>query len=340
EQALQRSTEQGAPVLRGTADMYVGLSELHREQNDLSAARALLLRSKELGALAGLPQNPYRWCVAMARVREAEGDLNGALDLLGEAERVYMGDFFPNVRPVAALKTRVWIAQGKLEEALGWAWQQGLSAEDDLSYLREFEYMTLARLLLAQYQTDGDEHFIAEAMGLLERLLDAAEVGERTGRAIEILVVQALAYELRDDITDALISVERALTLAEPEVYVRMFVDEGPAMAQLLRDAAARGIMSAYASKLLAACDAQELERAGEAAVLTVLVSQPLIEPLSERELEVLRLLRSELSGPEIARELVVALSTVRTHTKTIYSKLDVNSRRAAVKRAAELGLI
>jgi len=340
EQALQRATKGGEPVLRGTADMYVGLSELHREQNDLSAARELLLRSKELGVLAGLPQNPYRWCVAMARVREAEGDLNGALDLLGEAERVYMGDFFPNVRPVAALKTRVWIAQGKLDEALGWAWQQGLSAEDDLSYLREFEHMTLGRLLLAQYQSDGDEHFIAEAMGLLERLLDAAEVGERTGRAIEILVVQALAYQLHGDIPGALIPLERALTLAEPEGYVRMFVDEGPAMAQLLRALAAQGIMPAYTGKLLAACDAQEQERSDDSALPTVLASQPLIEPLSERELEVLRLLRSELSGPEIARELVVALSTVRTHTKTIYSKLDVNSRRAAVKRAEELGLI
>ena len=151
EQALQRATEQGEPVLRGTADMYVGLSELHREQNDLHAATQLLLRSKELGVLAGLPQNPYRWCVAMARIREAEGDLDGALDLLCEAERVYVGDFFPNVRPVAAMKARVWVAQGRVGEALGWAREQGLSAEDDLSYLREFEHITLARVLLAQY---------------------------------------------------------------------------------------------------------------------------------------------------------------------------------------------
>ena len=158
---------------------------------------------------------------------------------------------------------------------------------------------------------------------------------------IEILVVQALAHQAHGDIPAALIPLERALTLAEPEGYVRMFVDEGPPMAHLLREAAARGIMPAYTGKLLAACDAQEQETAQANLPLpTVLVSQPLVEPLSERELDVLRLLRTELSGPEIARELVVALSTVRTHTKTIYSKLDVNSRRAAVKRAAELGLI
>ena len=119
-------------MLRGTADMYVGMSELYRERNDLHAATQHLLRSKELGELAGLPQNRYRWCVAMARIREAQGDLDGALDLLYEAERLYVGDFFPNVRPVAASVTRVWVAQGRLGEALGWAREQGLSVEDDL----------------------------------------------------------------------------------------------------------------------------------------------------------------------------------------------------------------
>src|SRR6266705_1619814 len=127
EQALQEALGQGEPVLRGTADMYVGLSELHCEQNDLHTATELLLRSKELGVLAELSQNRYRWRVAMARIREAQGDLDGALDLLGEAERVYMGDFFPYVRPIAALVTRVWVAQGRLGEALGWARAQGLS---------------------------------------------------------------------------------------------------------------------------------------------------------------------------------------------------------------------
>ena len=134
--------------------MYVGMSELHRERDDLPAATQHLLRSQELGEHAGLPQNPYRWRVAMARVREAEGDLDGALDLLDEAERVYAGDFSPNVRPVPAMRARVWIAQGRLDDALGWAREQGLSVDDDLSYLREFEHITLARVLLAQYRTE------------------------------------------------------------------------------------------------------------------------------------------------------------------------------------------
>src|SRR5947207_14866153 len=112
--------------------MYVGMSELHREQNDLHAATQHLLRSKELGEHTGLPQNRYRWRVAMARIREAQGDLDGALDLLHQAERLYMSDFFPNVRPVAASVSRVWVTQGRLGQALGWTREQGLSADDDL----------------------------------------------------------------------------------------------------------------------------------------------------------------------------------------------------------------
>ena len=107
EQALQLAAEQGGPVLRGTADVHVGLSELHRERDDLHAAKQHLLKSQELGEHTGLPQHRYRWRVAMARVAEAEGDLAGALDLLNEAERLYVSDFFPNVRPVPALKARV-----------------------------------------------------------------------------------------------------------------------------------------------------------------------------------------------------------------------------------------
>jgi LuxR family transcriptional regulator, maltose regulon positive regulatory protein len=340
EQALPPATAPRAPVLRGTADLYVGLSEFHREENDLTLALQYLLRSKELGELAGLPRNRYRWCVAMARISEAHGDPAGALDLLGEAERLYVSDYFPNVYPVAALKTRAWVTQGRVGDALGWARQQGLSVDDDLSYLREFEHITLARVLLAQYKRDPADHPVHEAVGLLARLLQAAEEGERTGSVIEILVVQALAQQTHGDIRAALQSLRQALTLAEPEGYVRMFVDEGPPMAQLLREAAARGILPTYVGKLLAVCEAQEQKRAGEAPLPPSLVSQPLIEPLSERELDVLRLLRTELSGPEIARELVVALSTVRTHTKSIYAKLEVTSRRAAVKQAADLGLI
>jgi LuxR family maltose regulon positive regulatory protein len=320
--------------------MYVGMSDLLRERNDLDAATQYLLRSQAQGEHTGFPQNPYRWRVVMARIREAQGDLDGALDLLQEAERLYVSDFYPNVRPVAARKTRVWVAQGRLAEALGWAREQGLSVEDNLSYLREFEHITLARIHLARYKSDRADHSLLEAMGLLERLLQAAEAGRRTGSVIEILALQAFAHQMQGDTPAALAPLEHALKLAEPEGYVRIFVDEGPAMAQLLREVAARGIMPGYTGKLLAAFGTEPQRSVAAPPLRTTPASQPLIEPLSQRELEVLRLFKTELSGPEIADELVIGLSTLRTHTKSIYSKLNVNNRRAAVNRAEELNLI
>jgi LuxR family transcriptional regulator, maltose regulon positive regulatory protein len=157
-----------------------------------------------------------------------------------------------------------------------------------------------------------------------------AEEGGRTGSAIEILVLQALAYQTRGDNPAALASLQRALTLSEPQGYVRIFVEEGRPMASLLRAAAKHGITVGYVRQLLAAVD-----RTQE----TAPSQQAMIQPLSERELDVLRLLGSDLDGPEIARKLVVSLNTVRTHTKNIYAKLGVNNRRAAVRRAQELDL-
>ena len=166
-----------------------------------------------------------------------------------------MGDFHPNVRPVPAMRARVLVAQGALGEALSWARERGLSSEDDLGYLREFEHVTLARLLLARHTAEPAGGFLDEATRLLERLLRAAEEGERGGSVIEILVVQALAHQARGDIAAALASLQRALTLAEPEGYVRLFLAEGRPMASLLRAAAKQGIAPGYVRRLLAAAD-------------------------------------------------------------------------------------
>jgi len=365
ERALQWAKEPGAPALavQGAADMYVGMSALHREHNDLKTATQHLLTSQALGELAGLPQNPYRWCAAMARIREAQGDLDSALDLLDRAERLYDSALSPNVRPIATRKIRVWVAQGRLGEALGWAREQGLSVENELSYLHEFDHITLARVLLARYQSDRADSSISGVMGLLERLQKAAEEGGRVGSVIEILVLQAIAYHAQGDLPAALLPLQHALALAEPEGYVRMFVDEGPGMMQLLREASTHEIMPrqglpTYTDKLLAAFEPEQPSSSAESHLPTPPVvlpeghrrsprpagergdGEPLTEPLSQRELEVLRMFKTELSGPEIARELVIALSTVRTHTKSIYNKLNVNNRRAAVKRAVELNLI
>jgi LuxR family transcriptional regulator, maltose regulon positive regulatory protein len=222
----------------------------------------------------------------------------------------------------------VWIAQGRVDDALDWARGRGLSADDDLSYLHEFAHGTLARALLAQ--AAREERPAGDAIRLLDRLLTAAEAGERTGAVVELLVLGALAHQAQGEIAPALAALERAVTLAESEGYVRVFLDEGPAMTALLRALARQGAARGYVRRLLDSGSADAGARGRQA----------LVEPLSTRELEILRLLGSDLDGPGIARELVVSLNTVRTHTKNIYAKLGVNSRRAAIRRAAELDLL
>jgi LuxR family maltose regulon positive regulatory protein len=332
EEALElAAVEPGAAPLRGTADMHVGLAGVLLERNDLPAAAQHLATSQQLGEHNGLPQNPYRWRVAMARLRAAEGDLAAALELLDEAVRVYQGDYSPNVRPVPADRARLRIRRGELSDADVWARERALSVDDDLSYLREFEYLTLARLLIATDPTERAAGSVDGAHRLLERLLVAAEQGERGGSIIEILVLQALANQARGDVAAALAPLHRAVSLAEPEGYVRVFADEGPPMAALLKALSRQPSASGYVRRLLAATSATERHPPA---------GQPLVEPLSQRELDVLRLLGTDLDGPDIARELSVSLNTMRTHTKNIYAKLGVTSRRAAVRQAAELNLL
>ncbi len=241
------------------------------------------------------------------------------------------------MRPIAALKTRVWLAQGRLAEARGWVQEQGLTAHDDLSYLREFEHVTLARVLLAAYKHDDlADHSMLEAVELLDRMLKAAQQGGRTGSAIEILVLQALAHEAQGSISPALAPLERALTLAEPEGYVRIFVDEGRPMARLLYEALSRGVRPEYVSQLLAALPVAEhvtpsRSRGSES---------DLLEPLSERELEVLQLIAEGLTNREIATRLYLSLHTVKVHARNIYGKLGIKSRTQAVARGKALGIL
>jgi LuxR family maltose regulon positive regulatory protein len=327
ERGLQLATEEPAAALRGAADIHVGMAELFRERNELDSARRNLSISHELGDLAGLPQNRYRWRVGMARLRQIDGDDAGALELLAQAERVYTTDYSPEVRPIPAVRARMWLTQGRLDDALAWVRERGLSADDDLGYLREYEHVTLARTLLARYAAEGLESALSDALRLLPRLLRAAEDGRRGGSAIEVLALQALALQAQGNVPAALASLRRALALAEPEGFVRMFVEEGPPMAALLRAVTTRGSLPSYVRRLLDALG-------------TAPGDQGLIDPLSPRELDVLRLLGTHLDGPDIARQLFVSLNTVRTHTKNIYAKLGVNNRRSAVRRAEELDLM
>ncbi len=331
EQGLRMATDHGTAVLRGAGDLHVGMSELYLEWNDLDAAADQLRQSDDLGEQGGLAQNPYRWRAAVAQLRTADGDADGALALLQDAERVFVSEYYPPIRPIQAQAARIHAAQGRLRDAGAWVRERGLSVDDDLSYVGEYEHITLVRVLLAQGTRTHDPRPIRGAVALLERLLVAAEAGGRWRSVVEILVLQALAQRDRGHSTVGLDPLGRALTLAEPEGYVRTFVAEGAPMAGMLEAAAARGIASEYVRRLLGGFGGGNGRSVGR---------QLLLEPLTERELDVLRLLDSDLDGPGIADALVVGLSTIRTHTKSIYAKLGVNSRRAAVRRGEELGLL
>jgi LuxR family maltose regulon positive regulatory protein len=246
-----------------------------------------------------------------AGLRLAAGDPAGCLELLEEAERVYDTDFSPAVRPIGARRARAYVRQGDLSAARAWARERNLSTDDELRYVNEFEHITLAIILV---NDAPGQRALQQVGAMLDRLLAAAEAGGRGSSVIEILAVQALARDARGDTSGALDALRRAVELAEPEGYVRVFDYLGPRL-HALREGLATGAVSTRPQ-------------------------QPgLVDPLSDRELDVLRLLRSELSGPDIARELMVSLNTMRTHTKNIYTKLGVNNRREAVRRAHELGL-
>jgi LuxR family transcriptional regulator, maltose regulon positive regulatory protein len=331
ERALQTATASGAPYPRATADLHVGLAELDRELDDLPTAEEHLESARVLGERGSITENRHRWYVVMAQVHVAQGDYDAAMRLLDQAEALYRHGFYPDVRPIAAMRARVEIAAGDLSSAGAWADDQGISVNDQPDYLREYEHLTLIRLILAQQR--GEQR--AAVIDLLDRLHGSAVEAGRDGSVREIRVLQALARQAHGDLREALAALNRSfVNTPEPESNVRLYLDEGAPMLTLLHHAAATGdrLVRAHAGRLL-----ERAPTSGEAGAES---QQTPGGPLSQRELEVLRLLDSELTGPEIARELYVTLNTLRTHTKRIFTKLDVTTRAAAVRRAHERGLL
>ncbi|CUR54797.1 putative ATP-dependent transcriptional regulator, MalT-like, LuxR family [metagenome] len=327
----------GSEVVRGTADMWTALARVAWERGNDEEAAQHLRRAGDLGEAAGLPQQPYRWRVALAHLREGEGDAAAAASLLEEAGRLFNSDFSPNVRPVPAVLARLHVRVGDLAAARSWAATAGVGADDDVDYLREYEHLTLARLQLAEHQTTGHPGRLDQATSLLGRLHVAATQAERTAARVEALLLLALAADAAGHADEARSRVQAAAELTRPAGWVRPFLDAGPRAMELLGQLPGETRFSAAVAA--AAGGPSHQATVSTASLMSAGAQLPLVEPLSSRELDVLRLLGSDLDGPAIARHLGVSLPTVRTHTQHIYAKLGVNNRRAAVRRAHQLHL-
>ena len=332
KQSLRQLAEQELPLFRTGESLHRAMGAIFCEQGDLEAARQHLEKSRAFSEKAGMEAPSSMFFVAQAKLKRAEGDFDGALELLDKAQKVYRRGRMPETAPIAAMKSRILISKGELTHVERWASELALAADDELSYLQEYNHLTFARLLIARFRQDGDASDLSDAEALLARLLAAAENGGRMGSVIEILVLQALAYALHGIGSTWEAPLRRALILAQPQGYARLFVNEGEPILHLLKQVGLENPnQKAYRDKLLAAFGVQSNKD---------VKSQPLVDPLSERELEILSLIAAGLKNKEIAAELIISLNTVLYHVKNIYGKLGVNKRTLAITRARELGLI
>ncbi|MFC2046024.1 LuxR C-terminal-related transcriptional regulator [Chloroflexota bacterium] len=343
----------GRGTLLAAFGLHLGLGTVLYQRNDLAGAARHIQRAFVLGELEGSWWRMHSQRM-LAYLRQAEGDHQAAYDLLGQACAIRDSLIVrqANVSTEPSLEQlRILLSQRQPSMAhllrdsarraesldLGWEGNDGKTIDFTTAplYAREADYADLARVLTATGRA-------AEGLPLIDLLLEASQVMGRQGDAIRYLVMQALAFHAQGDMDSALTSLNQALTQAQPEGYVRVFVDEGQPMVELLREAASRGFAPEYVTTLLAVFGEPAKGRMTKADRSSTVLrpSSSLVEPLSDRELEVLRLMAAGLKHREVAEELIISLNTVRHHARNIYGKLDVNSRAQAVAKAKELRLI
>jgi LuxR family transcriptional regulator, maltose regulon positive regulatory protein len=324
---------------------HVGMGELLYEWNDLDGAMHHLTEGVELGERSGSTNIIFPSHALLARVKWAQGDLDGAVRIIQEDEH-YVHSLNLSSRDlnrIVAYGARLRLAQGNASAAARLLGQRSIGVDDQVDHLSVFEYLVLARVLIAQNENDA-------GLDLLERLLRVAEATRSMGSAIEILAVLALAVGAQGDEAQALAALERALSLAEPEGYVRTFVDEGTPMAALLQKSlrarrrqrliGSQEASPEYVGALLMAFRRSSVSRtlSTETELLQAVLPPP--ESLSARELEVLRLVAAGNSNRDISAQLFVTVDTVKKHLTHIFAKLGVSSRTQALARARALGLI
>ncbi len=333
QQGLELATERHWLATYAGVLVEVALADLLREQNQLDIAAAHLIQSIDR-AIQNRQPGLMMGYITLARVRQAQGDFQAAWSAIQAAERCQPW-LWSTILSVEACKARLYLAEGNLEGAIAWAENRGLSIEDELHYsvtdqfprASELDYLTYARVLLAQGRSQ-------EALQLLTRLQEFAHAGGRTIRVMEASLLQALVLLAQGDLECSLDALNQALQIPHQGDYIRLFLDEGKPMAALLQTAVSKKIHPDEAKRLLKIFNSVP-EKPG----ITHL-SDALIEPLSDRELEVLQYLATGMSNQAIADQLFVSLAAIKWHARNIYGKLEVNNRTQAVVRARELGVL
>jgi LuxR family maltose regulon positive regulatory protein len=326
---------------RMVARLRLVLGEAHYERNELDQAAANL---KKASTFYDLIKSWTRFGVyaPLIDLHQARGNIDKALSYYRKLKRfsrkLHMD--LPGTRVQAVLAQRSlklsWARSDLghlLADAVNWAERSGLNPTDPFSYEREFEYRVLAQLLIAQQRTE-------EAIPLLDRLITSAGAGRRNGELIVYLSLQGLACYHSGKNDQALAYISRALALAQPEGYFRTFIDLGPGMVELLQLAAAQDICPAYTSKLLSAFPSLPCPEQPASTSRSDPTAMSQMDPLNDRERQILRLVSARLSNREIAEELYLSVNTVKWYARNIYDKLGVANRREAGPRAKELGLL
>jgi LuxR family maltose regulon positive regulatory protein len=320
--------------------LHVGLAEVHFERDELADAHRRVTTGIEQCRRLGYLPALVAGLVVLARLRNAEGDLAGALAAVEEADRAMPQAVADPRLPVPALRAYLAIVHGDVAEAARWVRAAGLSVDDEPVYLREREYRVLARVLVAEQDP-------VAALAVLERWRALAVAQERTVSVLRLRLVEVLAHNAAGDRSAAMRALAEALALAAPEGYVRVFLDEGPSVAALLRELTvgrrleqlgAPAVPRAFLAGLTKAFDGHGTRvrpprRGGVAA-------PGLPVPLSTREHEVLTMLASGHPNRAIAEKLFITVDTVKRHVTHVFEKLGVANRTQAVARARDLGLL
>jgi LuxR family maltose regulon positive regulatory protein len=337
-QAARWIEESGGQHRGASGLIEVGMADVLCEWNQLDAALNHVMQSLALLPLWGKADDLVLAYITLARIHLAQANTNEAREAVDKAMQViHTSGVFPEAPHAAEVaRVKVWLAQADLQAATRWdaSLEQRLSPDDPIKFENEVTHIARARVLIAQ-------HKASEAIGLLSRLEEIARSAGRMGRVIEILLLEALAMQELDDSEHAILALSKCLTLAEPEGYMRIFLDEGQPMRQLLAQwlaHASAGPPRDYAIRLLSQFDAKS--QVVTARHAKACPTQDLVEPLSQRELEVLQLIALGRTNQQIALQLVVSRGTVKAHTASIYRKLNVANRTEAVAHARQLGIL